>query len=70
MSGLSSLLMARGKTLITNNQTPINTQQPMTEYPNGNNTAGLCLVIEYWVLVINWSLVIGDWLFMSSRDKP
>jgi len=20
------------------------------------------LVIEYWVLVINWSLVIGDWL--------
>ena len=26
---------------------------------------GFCLVIEYWVLVINWSLVIGDWLFIT-----
>ena len=24
------------------------------------------LVIEYWVLVINWSLVIGDWLFIMQ----
>jgi len=36
----------------------------MTESPNGRQIpAGLCLVIEYWVLVINWSLVIGIWLF-------
>ena len=27
--------------------------------------ASLCLVIEYWVLMINWSLVIGDWLFLD-----
>jgi hypothetical protein len=33
----------------------------MTEYPNGEIPASLCLVIEYWVLVINWSLVIGVW---------
>ena len=40
----------------------------MTEYPNGEIPASLCLVIEYWVLVINWSLVIGVWLFIFCGD--
>ena len=38
----------------------------MTEYPNEKKQAGLCLVIKYWVLVINWSLVIGVWVFIIS----
>jgi len=36
----------------------------MTEYPNEKyHRQVFCLVIEYWVLVLNWSLGIGDWLF-------
>jgi hypothetical protein len=30
---------------------------------NPRFTSSFLLVIEYWVLVINWGLVIGDWLF-------
>jgi len=42
----------------------------MTEYPNDKSTGYSSLVIEYWVLVINWSLVIGDWLFIVKAKRP
>jgi len=51
---------------IKNNQSPsINHQTiPNDRIPKQEKiSAILCLVIEYWVLVIIWSLVIGDWLF-------
>jgi len=41
----------------------------MTEYPNGKQCGKSFLVIEYWVLVINWSLVIGDWVFILIADR-
>jgi len=34
----------------------------MTESPNAGRRYP-CLVIDDWVLVIYWSLVIGVWLF-------
>ena len=34
----------------------------MTEYPNEKSY--LKFLFGYWVLVINWSLVIGVWLFI------
>jgi len=34
---------------------------------NPRFTSSFFLVIEYWVLVIKWSLVIGDWLFVIKE---
>jgi len=58
----------------TNNQSSINTQSPMTEYPNEKSCRKAFvlllknwLLIGAWLLVIGYLLVIDVWLLVITR---